>query len=610
MILSASGWRKVFAESGDGEDLSPDIGYENSELCALIADTFADYITEKAAGKPVVVVARDTRPTGEEITDCILRVLIAREINVRYLGIASAPEIMAYARSFSGFVYISASHNPVGHNGIKFGLNDGGVIPGPENARLVEEFLERCASPEAEENAQDLLHGCDERELQLAYTLSDQYKKESLWVYEDFLREVIAGSKDPHIQDEVFSIIRANLQKHPLGITADMNGSARTRSVDDKIIMGTGINFLPFNNDPGIIAHAIIPEPENLKWCAEVMEDLHKDGDEDTVLGYMPDCDGDRGNIVYWDTKSRSAKTIEAQDVFALSVIAETAFEIWKKNTFPQKSLLWKAMAHYGKTAVVVNGPTSMRIDQICRAFKMSLFRAEVGEANVVNLAREKRNDGYSVRILGEGSNGGNITYPSSVRDPIATVFAIVKLLTIRDRENEDGSVNMGPFHLWCKMSDQEYKFRKDFTMADIMATLPEYTTTGVSEESAILQVDTEDKGILKEHFQEVFDAEWDQHLEEMQAIYSIYSYRVFATNGTVERELKDGESWNNGNGGLKIQFYDQAQRPFAFIWMRPSGTEPVFRVMCDVRGDELGAERSLLRWETSMIRKADKMVS
>ena len=236
--------------------------------------------------------------------------------------------------------------------------------------------------------------------------MSDQYKKESLWVYEDFLREVIVGTKDPHIQDEVFSIIRASFQKHPLGITADMNGSSRTRSVDDKIIMGTGINFLPFNNEPGIIAHAIIPEPENLKWCVEVMEDLHKDGDEDTILGYMPDCDGDRGNIVYWDTKSRSAKTIEAQDVFALSVIAETAFEMWKHNTFPQKSLLWKAMAHYGKSAVVVNGPTSMRIDHICKALNISLFRAEVGESNVVNLARETRSEGYSVRILGEGSNG------------------------------------------------------------------------------------------------------------------------------------------------------------------------------------------------------------
>ena len=31
--------------------------------------------------------------------------------------------------------------------------------------------------------------------------------------------------------------------------------------------------------------------------------------------------------------------------------------------------------------------------------------------ANVVNIERKKREEGYTVRILGEGSNGGTITY-------------------------------------------------------------------------------------------------------------------------------------------------------------------------------------------------------
>jgi phosphoglucomutase len=39
---------------------------------------------------------------------------------------------------------------------------------------------------------------------------------------------------------------------------------------------------------------------------------------------------------------------------------------------------------------------------------------------------------------------------------------------------------------------------------------------------------------------------------------------------------------------------------------MRPSGTEPVFRVMCDVKGDRPSEEHSLLAWETALIAKAD----
>lgn len=609
MILSASGWRKVFAESGDGEDKSPEIGQTNTALSALIAETFAEYILKKVHGKkPVIAVATDTRPTGPQIADAILRVLLNKGVTFHYVGVAAAPEIMAYAKSLDGFIYISASHNPVGHNGIKFGLNDGGVLPAQETSILTAAFKAKCAEDGSEQRALDMLSSASDSEMKLAYMLTDQYKKECLWAYEDFIATVITGSSDPHVQDEVYSLVRASLLENTVGIVADMNGSARAASIDEKIFPEIGINFLPFNNEPGTIPHAIIPEPENLKYTAAVMDDLHEDGMDDAILGYMPDCDGDRGNIVYWNSKDKSSHIIPAQDVFALSVIAEEAFEIWKQNNLPQKGLLWKATTKYGKKAVAVNGPTSLRIDEICKAFDVELFRAEVGEANVVNLAREKRDSGYTVRILGEGSNGGNITYPSSVRDPVATIMALVKMLAIRDGVNMDGTRNKGLFHLWCEKSDQEYKYRDDFDMSDIMATIPEYVTTGVSEERAVIDIKTQDKGVLKENFRQVFIDEWETHQVELEEIYGITGYVPVLTNGTCERIPAEDETWNNGNGGLKILFKDAKNVPCAFIWMRPSGTEPVFRIMSDFRGNDIAAERSLLRWETTMLKKADEL--
>ncbi len=605
MILSASGWRKVFAASGDAEDNGSAIGNTNRVLCALIGETFADYMLDRCGGRAKIAVAMDTRPTGPEIADVILRVLLGKGIEVQWIGVASAPEIMAYAKSLDGFLYISASHNPIGHNGIKFGLDDGGVLPGEETAKLTESFCEKCASDDAEEHADCLIDACPEGELRLTYMMSDQKKREALWAYEDTMRTIIAGTSNSKDQDKIFDAIRHEVSHKPLSVVCDMNGSSRVLSIDRTFIPGMGITFMPFNNEAGHIAHAIIPEPENLVWCADIIQDLQTDGESAALLGYMPDCDGDRGNIVYWNHLEQKALPIAAQEVFALCVVAESAFDLWKAENLEHKGLLWKAQTKYGKKAVVVNCSTSMRIDDICSDFGISVFRAEVGEANVVNLARKKREEGYAVRILGEGSNGGNITHPSCVRDPVATLFAMVKLLCIRDSRRIDGSISKGVFHLWCEISGQEYKYRNNFTFADIMDTLPEYTTTGVSEQRAVLQVGTEDKGLLKEKFRAVFMEEWASHREEMESIYGIVSYKAFITNGTCEKDA--GNYWNNGNGGLKIMFYGKDDSPLAYIWMRPSGTEPVFRVLCDAKGDAKAMEAALLRWETSMLRKADE---
>lgn len=598
MILSASGWRKVFAVSGDQNDKTTEIGTTNSLLCALIAETFAEYIKDRTGkNHPVVAVGTDSRPTGKKIAEVINRVLIGYEINVRFLGISSAPEIMAYARNTDGFLYISASHNPVGHNGIKFGLNDGGVLPGSETNKLVESFKNKCAAPDSENHAQQITQNLDESKLNLMLSHTEYFKNEAVKAYDKFIREVITGTDNAEEQETVFEIIRQSLKSNPLSVVCDMNGSSRNLSIDNSFFPSMGITFIPFNTDVNDIPHEIIPEPENLVWCAQRMNELRASGDTSIQLGYMPDCDGDRGNIVYWNEKTAAAEPIAAQEVFALSVLAENAFSYWteQKNCGEQK-----------KYAVAVNCPTSMRIEEVASAFGSIVFRAEVGEANVVNLAREKREEGYTVRILGEGSNGGNITHPSSVRDPIATVFALVKLLSIRDVTNTDGSVTKGLFHLWCEKSGQSEKYRNDFTLSDVIETLPAYTTTGVSEERAVLHVKSEDKGLLKENFKKNFEESWNLNKEQLKKLYGFDSYDAVLTNGTKEIIAPADSTWNNANGGLKIRFLDSSKNPVAFIWMRPSGTEPVFRVMCDVKGNKPKQEKSLLKWETFLIKKSD----
>ena len=592
MILSASGWRKVFAVSGEETDTTTEIGMENTCISVLSALVFSDYV-KKRTGKrtPTIVLGIDTRPTGPEIANAMIRLLLKEKVVVRYVGVTAAPEIMAYSKLFDGFIYISASHNPIGHNGIKFGLNDGGVLNGKENALLVEEFKAKCSDEFALQNVSRLISVRSQSDLEWVYSESISTKKEALEIYKTFSKNVISSLTNVSLQDKFFDNLKAQIKANPIGIVCDFNGSARTMSIDKEFFAENNLNFYPFNDIPGKIVHEIIPEPENLVYCAKKMEELQKAGTKDAILGYMPDCDGDRGNIVYWDSKTDSAQILKAQEVFSLSVLAELAFSYW----------LNKNNSSY-KPAVAVNCPTSMRIDEIAKAFNAKVFRGEVGEANVVNTARLARKEGYTVRILGEGSNGGTITFPSSVRDPINTIFAFIKLLTIKDT-----SEGIGLFHIWCQLSGQEDKYKDNFTLSDVLETLPVYTTTGVSESRAILKISTMDHAKLKGNFQKVFENSFKNGADGLLKKYGISSYKCILTNATTEKvDAKDFSE--SGKGGLKIQLFENSDKPSAFIWMRGSGTEPVFRIMCDVKGNNPDKEKDLLAWETKMLLEADKM--
>jgi phosphoglucomutase len=618
MITSASGWRKVFVQSGNQEDTAPEIGQENEAITALAAESFAEYLFAHTQGIPSVIVGIDTRPTGPAIADILLRVFLTKKITVSYAGITAAPEIMAAGKKYSGFVYVSASHNPVGHNGIKFGLNNGGVLEGAENKKITDEFNKKCAGEQALANATALINSCSTVDLDWLYAESVAIKKETLREYRDFTRQVITDTADNTDQQVFFSQLHSALQTRPVGIVCDMNGSARTLSIDASLFSETGITFYPLNNVPGKIVHEIIPEPENLVWCAREIEKLQQAGHTDACIGYMPDCDGDRGNIVYWDYQTKKAVILNAQDVFALSVLAEFSFQLYRyayteKQGFNERCeqilletkkirLRFPDTAKYG---VVVNDPTSMRIDEIAAVFGVQVFRAEVGEANVVNLAREKRAQGYTVRILGEGSNGGNITHPAAVRDPLNTLFAFIKLLTITDTHKDGKIIKKGLFHLWCSASGQESQYRDNYTITDIIATLPKYTTTGVSEKRAVLTIKTPLHKDLKGRFQKIFEREWHEKYPVLYEKFGFISYEARCYNGTHETRTVSDFS-ESGNGGLKIIFYTENEQQQAFIWMRGSGTEPVFRVMCDRKGNRPDDEKWLLEWETKMLLEAD----
>jgi len=612
MILSHSGWRGVFAADGsdtisDEESRATTISAARRVIVAGAAEAFAHYLRSLGSGgdKPTVLLGRDTRPTGRAIAAAMIPALRKCGCRVRYAGVVAAPEIMAWARALGncappgayGFIYISASHNPIGHNGLKFGLADGGVLSAKEATKLTESFRSLMGIGDRRSRNRDCCSNYN-IDSELYSDISNRNprspipdprsllnKKQAYNAYLRFSGEVAWGDNA-----RIADALKQSIAQRPLGVCCDFNGSARCVSIDKKFFGKWGIRFKAINDQPGAIAHRIVPEGESLDPCRAFLAEQHR-RDPAFVLGYVPDCDGDRGNLVIWDAALQKARALEAQEVFALACVAELA------------QLAWDADKRPAKIAVAVNDPTSLRIDRIAEAFGARVFRAEVGEANVVGLARRLRAEGWTVRILGEGSAGGNITHPSAVRDPLHTVLAIAKLLSLRTANGTPGL-----FELWRNLSGHPGRYRDDFELADIIASLPHFFTTGAYSPEAVLRVTSPDHGALKRRYQTIFLREWEERKNELKANYGIYSWEAAAYNGIEER--KDvGDFGEAGKGGLKICFCDASHKAIASIWMRGSATEPIFRVIADAGGTDGRAERDLIAWQRRMTIAADNGV-
>lgn len=591
-ILSQSGWRKIFACDGGEEGRGADITPEDTTLCGLATMVFSNLLSEITGNpRPKVLVGHDTRPTGTAIADAVVRGLLYAGCSVDYLGVVAIPEIIASAGKVGGvggFVYATASHNPIGYNGFKFGLAEGGVIGGDHARVLAANFVASVADQTAIDSAHTALSAHLPGFVGVLEAVSSR-KKTALQAYTDLVRTTATGGNSRVEIDPLFETLSEQLQKTPLGIVADLNGSARTTSIDEEFLTSIGFKVRVINGVPGEIAHRIVPEGDSLMECTRELERAHSE-DPAFQLGYVPDNDGDRGNLVYYDTREGVAKPMEAQEVFALSVLGELAFAT--------STISGGDPGQDAPLAVAATGPTSLRIDRIASCFGAEVFRSEVGEANVVGLARELRGMGYRVPILGEGSNGGSITYPALVRDPLNTLLSLAKLLLIRGKS--------GSFHRWCNLSSQIEHYEPGYTLTTIISTLPKYTSTSAYEPEAVIQIGSFDHRMLKEHFEMVFPQMWNEQRENLYRRWGITSWREQNTEGMVSREGSGGEFRTGAQtGGLKIEFLDASDRVVGFIWFRGSGTEPVLRIAAEIEGEDRAGERFLLGWLRKMVENA-----
>lgn len=119
MKISISGIRGIY-----GQDLGLHEVDKYSRLCA------------KSIKSGKCVIARDTRPSGRIISQVVAAGLMSQGIDVHNLGIAPTPAVFREARKYGAGVIITASHNPLEWNGLKFVVEGRGLFEDELEAML------------------------------------------------------------------------------------------------------------------------------------------------------------------------------------------------------------------------------------------------------------------------------------------------------------------------------------------------------------------------------------------------------------------------------------------------------------------------------------------
>jgi phosphomannomutase len=275
---------------------------------------------------PKVVLGRDSRASGEMCRLAVLSGLLATGCEVIDIGICSTPTVQIAVEELgaSGGMVITASHNPIEWNALKF--------IGPDGTFLGQRQAERLF---------DLV-----RKDKIAYqSWSDlgKVRNDHSWTQ----RHIQKILKLRYV--DVKKIKRAKLK-----VVLDCcNGAAGVVSPGLLKALGCQVIELYCNPD-GKFAHNPEPRPENLGSLCRAVKKNRAD------IGFANDPDVDR-----------------------LAIVSDRGIPLGEEATLALATKF--ILSRRPESKVVTNISTSRMIDDIAGEFGSKVYRTKVGEAHVVS---------------------------------------------------------------------------------------------------------------------------------------------------------------------------------------------------------------------------------
>ncbi len=475
-----------------------------------------------------------------------------RKPTIKNLGIAAIAQCSAFVKAEKnclGFVYITASHNPPGYNGIKFGGGNAEVLEAlsakamaedlkslyllehKETKNIYKKAQNSPGSPTASYSSLGLPRTYEGLEKSLCALLSS-FKQDNYWqhysqsaeaeqhaafllsqknykasVLKIFQRsDINAGLKKLLPKKTLaFSQLRKQLHLEKPQLLFDYNGSARLASGEKAWLEKMGLVIHSMNTKPGHFAHRIVPEGESLRPAEKQMSQLIEAG-HTPLLGLVVDADGDRGTLLATQVVAQKTTVLAlgAQLSFALAALSELVFLENFSGVQPEAKVSpgsgssslakgkeeKKASLNVGM-ALVFNGATSLLSYALARRFQASCFASETGEANVLALSKKIHGLGYKLAICGEGSNGGSLIPPATVRDPLSLILSLIRLLYMQAPSGQS----------LCQLALQKWGINSPPSaiqqfrlLLDSLTGVHGYTSTAVFEEAALISFSAKEK--------------------------------------------------------------------------------------------------------------------
>jgi len=302
--VSVSGVRGIV-----GRSLTP-------ALAAGFTAAFGEFV---GGGK--VVVGRDTRRSGEMIEYAVVASLLAAGCQPVLAGIVPTPtlQILVGQQQANGGIMISASHNPMEWNALKFIGADGIFLNDVESGQLLDLYNQ----PER--------RYAEEADYRRVRTLEDPFA--------------------PH-QEKIFRHVDvAAIRRCHFKVAADCcNGAAALYT--RKFLTALGCEVLTINDQPdGIFRRNPEPTPANLTELSRVVRE------NSCAIGFAQDPDADRIGLV--DNRGNPVS-----EQYALVMAADHIL-----SDKPGR--------------VAVNLQTTKAVEDVARSYGCETYYTKVGEINV-----------------------------------------------------------------------------------------------------------------------------------------------------------------------------------------------------------------------------------
>jgi len=347
IIISISGIRGKI-----GESLSWKEAYQSAYL-------FHRYYLKDKPSR--VVVCRDPKKSGEELVKGVLSFLKEQNYQIIYLGISTLPIIEWAVRHFraGGGIIVTASHNPVKWNGIKFisSFQEGATIL-PANLML--RIKEAWGGAELEPKKED--------KLPRALDCLAEYNREVREKVKGIIEE-ISGEKN--LGEKLEEEIRRRYLR--VGLDATCWEGAQ---IPMSFLSAFGISEVKVVNNGSIenCPRSLEPAP---KFLNELRDTIQRDA---LNIGFATDPDQDR--LVAIPLSSEEHTPL---------LCGKFLLELGRNN--PRNPL----------KKIVVNLSTTSAWEEIAEKYGVEIVRVPVGEINVVEGMKKAKT------FLGMEGNGGVI---------------------------------------------------------------------------------------------------------------------------------------------------------------------------------------------------------